>query len=318
MLNFLEIKTETAKLAQRSEDEDYISKIGTWVNIAQQYLANVYDFYQELMDVYDFSSVDAIENYYMPFQFDKVLRVYDIENNKHLAVDTEFNYFDGNIANIADAIEGIPSVARVYGVSGVKRAISSSGTTVQVKSSSTSDVGGITIRIEGYLDSSKSILGYENVTVSTSAPTTYVAGVITFYKITKVSKDADSVGYITIADSSSNVLAELGQTDRVVQYKVMKLGLVPDDAYDYRVLFKQRVRKLVNNNDYPFLDSDEFIILDSLGYCYAQEKETMDRAVTMWTKANDVLNSILMNQALKHGPDYQHRMESTWMQAHRQ
>src|SRR3990167_2463665 len=154
MLNFLEIKTETAKLAQRSEDEDYISKIGTWVNIAQQYLANVYDFYQELMDVYDFSSVDAIENYYMPFHFDKVLRVYDIENNKHLNIETEFIYFDGNIANIADVTTGIPGTARVFGVSGVKRAIASTGTTVPVKSSSSSGSGGIVIRIEGYLDSS--------------------------------------------------------------------------------------------------------------------------------------------------------------------
>ena len=318
MLNFLEIKTETAKLAQRADDSNYIAKIGTWVNLSQQYLANIYDFYQELMDTYDFESVDATENYYMPFHFDKALRVYDIENNKHLNIETEFTYFDGNIANIIDVVKGIPGTARVYGTSGVKRAIATTGTTVQVKSSSSSDTAGVVVRIEGYLNSAKTILGYENVTVSTSTPTTNVAGTTTFYKINRVSKSADTTGYITVSDSSGNVLAELGQTDRVVYYKVMKLGLIPNGAYDYRVLLKQRVRKMVNDNDYPFMEAEEFYILNSLGYCYSQEKETMNRAVTTWAKAGDVINSILMNQALKHGPDYQHKMESTWMQSHRQ
>ena len=108
MLNFTELKTEVGRLAQRVGDANYANLIGTYINLSQQYLADIYDFYQELADIHDFTSEDGVENYYMPLRFEKPLRVYDIENNKHLSADTEFNYFDGNIANIADAVEGIP------------------------------------------------------------------------------------------------------------------------------------------------------------------------------------------------------------------
>ena len=313
MLNFLELKTETAKLAQRSEDSNYVLKIGTFINITQQYVANANDYYQELMDVHNFSSVASTENYYMPLHFDKILRIYDITNDKPLSVDTEFNYFDGNIANIADSNTGIPNVARVYGVSGAKRTISSSGITTQAKSSSASDAGTI-VRLEVFLDSSKTIIGYVSITVT---GTSNVTDATTIYGIRRISKNQDTTGYITVSDSSGNVLAELGPTDRVTYYKVLKLGLIPAAAYNYRALIKQVTKKMVNDNDYPFIECDEFYILNSLGYCYAQEKETAERAQQVWAKAKDVFDTFLVNQANKHGPGYQHRIESTWMQAHR-
>ena len=253
----------------------------------------------------------------MPNDFDQPLRIYDLTNKKPIKIKTEVEYFDANIANIADAIEDKPSEARMFGTSGIAGVIGASGTTLKAKSSSSSEATNIIVRIEGYIDSSKTILDYENITIPTSAPDTYVSGTKTFYEVVHISKDIDTTGYIIIANSSSTVLSNLSPTDRVMQHKIMKLGKIPDAVYSMRSLYKRKIRKMINDNDYPFFDADDYFIFDSVGWAYAQEKESLDRANIAWQQAQKALLNTIGNIDRGLGPDYQHKFVSMWAQAHK-
>lgn len=318
MYNFTELKDNCAVILQRSDDANYKTKIGVWLNLSHDFLFNIYDYWGELQDEHNFTTVDGQEDYYMPTHFDKPLAVFDITNDTEIIPGTHEEYFRANISNVADATEGKPTSFRLYGVYGVKRQVPTAGSIVRVKSSSSADTAGAIVRVEGYLDSALSIIGYENITVSTSTPTTNVLGTTTFYKIIHISKSADTTGYITLTDSSSNTLAEIAPNERVLFHRRMKLGLIPDaSTYNIRVLFKRKKNKLISDYDYPFVDADDYMILNSVGYGLAEEKETYDKAVTMWKKAEEALGVILRNQQSKLGPAFQHKITSMWAQAHR-
>lgn len=317
MKTFKELKDNIAVLVQRSGDSDYVAKIGVWVNLSLEFLYNSYDYYPELEGIYNFTSVASQESYGMPNDFDKPFRVYDITNDREIDIDDEFTYFDANIANIADATEGEVSKIRFYGVRGSREPIGSSGITVQAKSSQSESSANATIRIEGYVDAAKTILDYEELTVTGTSFTAATSN--TFYEITHISKDIDTNGYITIADSSSNTIATMASWERVLVHRIAKLGLIPDDAAtNFRVLYKRKYRKLVNDNDYPFVDADDFIILNAWGYALAQEKETVDRAQVTWNKASESLAKIFQNKVGSLGPSFQHKVVSQFLISHTQ
>src|SRR3990167_592250 len=316
MLNFLELKTKVGELVQRSTDTDYLTKIGTWIQLSHKLLSEIYDYYIELRGIYNFNAADGQENYPLPNRFDKPFRLYDLTNKKEILPETEEEYFDDNIANIANATEGKPDKYRLYGTTGSMTAISTSGDTVQVKSSSSSDTGSIIIRIEGYIDSAKLIGDYENITVSASSPTTFVAGTKTFYEITHISKSANTTGYITIANSSGTTLEYLAPNERIARHKILKLGLIPNATILMRLLFKKTVQELVNDYDYPFIECDRYLIMDTLGWSLKQDTKDQ-QAEFAWGKAAEALKIILLNQANKLSPKYQHKIVSKWMTAHR-
>jgi len=318
MYNYRELQEKVAVLVQRSNDSDYKNKIGVWLNLSQSFLADSYDYYTSLQETYDFNTADGTEEYPMPNNFNIPLRIVDLDNNNVLNIITEEEYIDSFISNIDNTdAEGVPNVARISGVSGTLTQISSSGDTVKVKSSSSSD-GGEVIRIRGYLDSNHLIEGFEDITISATNPTTYASGTTTFYKILHVSKSEDTTGYITIANSSDVVLDYLGPVDRVARHKIVKLGdSVPDDTYSMRVLYKRIVPKMVNNNDYPFIECDNFLILDAWAWALSQDKETMPHAVQVWAKAKEALMEILSKENNSLGPDFEHKIISRWTKSHR-
>ena len=314
MRNYSEIKTEVAKLVQRSDDSSYVADIGTWVNMIVEYAYNIYDYWPELQDIYSFTSVDGRMNYQMPNVFDKPFRVYDITNDRLITPFTEETYRDGNMQAVNDLTEGVPDTYRLFGVSGITGNMPTAGSIIKVKSSSASDTS-VVVRVEGYIDSAKTILDFENITVT---GTSYVSGTKTFYKVTHLSKAADSIGYFTVVDSSDNVLNYLSSLDRVMRHRIMRLGPVPDaSTYSYEILFKRRFTKLVNDNDYPFIAADDYIILGAAGYALSQSKEQSGIAESFISKSKDSLSVLLTNVQNSLGPDFQHKMGTTWDSAHR-
>jgi hypothetical protein len=316
MLNFGELKAQAAILAQRSGDADYVTKIGSWMSLSHQLLSEIYDYWFDLQDIYNFTTVDGTEAYALPNRFDKPLRLLDLTNKKTIHPQTEEEYTDLNLGNIVDADEGIPDKFRIFGTQGVTTQIASTGKTVQAKSSSASDTGAYTVRVTGYIDSALLIEDSEDITISTSSPTTYVAGSKTFHKITQVSKSADTTGYITLADSDSTVLEYLAPKERVARHKVLKLGLIPASAYSMRLMFKKKANKLSNDGDYPFTECDRYLIMDTLGFALAQDKDKVG-AEQAWKEAEKSLKFLLQNQSNKLGPDYQHEVLSKWASAHK-
>lgn len=318
MYNFSELKSKVGIILQRNED-DYITKIGDWVNFAQEYAYRAYDYYAELEDSVAFSTVNGTQSYYMPSSFDKPLRVYNMTNPNKLTIWTEESYFDSSIGAIANADTGTPAKARLYGISAVQALISSQGVTCKAKSSSLSDTGSIVVRIEGYIDAAMSVVDYENITIASGTPTTYATATSpkTFYKITRVTKSADTFGYITLATSTGTVLALIASTERQSRYPVMNLGLTPDAVYSMFCLFKRRINKMVDDNDYPFIDMDEFYVNYAVGFGLSEGKETQSRAEQLWQRADKVLLDVIRNQQTRLGEDFQHKMVSKSSQAHR-
>lgn len=318
MLNFGELKTKVSELAQWSDSSDYKTKIGVWLNLAHRILAQSYDYYTELQKTHNFTTVADQEDYPLPNIFSKPFRLYDLTDNIHLKFDTtEEEYFDGHIEAIADADTGSPNTPRIYGTTPVTTQVASTGDTLQVKSSSSSDTGGIIVRVEGYVDSSKLIIDYEEITVSTSSPTTYVSGTKTFYEITHLSKSENTTGYVTLADSSSNVLGYLPANERISSLKILKLGLIPDSANSMRLLYKAKTREMVSDYDYPFIDADNYLILEAWAWAVSQDKEMIGRALTIWNKAKEALYRLIADQNTKLGPEHQKKIDSVWSKSHR-
>lgn len=122
----LELEQKTAELAQRvtyktdgtvdTYDAVFLAQAGVWLQLSEIFLSEIYDYWIELQDTHNFSSIIGQEAYDMPSDFDKPLRIYDLTNKKKITIITEEIYSDGNIANIANGTTGTPDKARLFGV----------------------------------------------------------------------------------------------------------------------------------------------------------------------------------------------------------
>lgn len=316
MYNFGEIVSRIQVLSQHVNDSDYATKIKTWANLGQDFAFNAYDFWSELQAIYEFSSANTVEKIFLPTDFDKPFRLYDYTNNNKLSWLTREAYVDANLSSVSAGSTGQPMFASLYGISAVAYENTSSFT-VKVKSSSSSDNGSIVVRVEGWLDSAKTILGHEDITLSVSSPTTYVAGANTYYGLTRIVKSSDTVGFVTIADSTGQVLATISPYDSQSRYPVLYLGPIPNATISYKSMYKRRIHKMVDNNDYPFADLDDYLICYGTGFAFMEEKESQARADDMFKKANDFLMTAIRNQQAKMGTDYQQKFVPSTAQAHR-
>ena len=314
MYNFEELKTNVGYFLQRSSDADYIAnQIPVFINLSLKHLYDSSDLFDELKGKHNFTTVDGTGKYYLPSDFGKATRLYDITNDRPLTPKQREEYYDGNIAAVADEDEADAQYYYVDEVVGVKVQVATTGDTVKVVSSNNGDSQ--ICRIEGYIDSALTILGFENITLSgTSAK----SGTTTFYKITHFSKSADSAGYITLQNSSGTTLAVLSDIERVAHYTAIELGKIPDDDdTDMRMLYKKRFRKLVNNYDYPFIQADDFLIYYSTYLGFIQTKEPIEKIMSMKASADNALGKIMLNQYTKLGSGYQHKATASIMDAHR-
>lgn len=319
MFTFGELITNVGTLAQRSGDSTYALKIPIWLNMAQSYAANKYDFWSELQALpWDFTTVNAQERYYLPSDFDKPFRIFDLTNNKKLAMATREEYYDANISNISAQTTGVPDTAMLYGINAIAR-LPTTSFTVKAKSSNASDINNFVVRVEGFIDSAKTILGYTNITISSSSPTVYVSdpNAVSFYQITRVTKSGDTVGFFTLADNSNNILATIPPNDRESRYPVLYLGLIPNGTFNYEILYKRKIKKLIDNNDYPFADMDDFLTMYSVGMAYNEEKETQPRADSMFSLAEKFLNEAIRNEQNKLGTNFQNKITNATSQSHR-
>jgi len=318
MLNYSELKLAVARIVQRDNetvptgDTAFSTKIGDWVNFAQDNLANSYDYFPQLQGVFNFATVADQEDYFMPADFDKPLRIYDITNDNKLTMNTEVGYFDSNIANIIDVNTGQPQTARLYGTKGIKRALATAGSVISVVSSDAADTTQV-VRIEGYIDSDDETLAFEDITLTGTSTAT---GSTTFYDIPRLSKSADTTGFVTVTDASANEIAVMTSIDRVMEYNVLKLGLIPDAAYNMRTLYKRRIRKLVDDNDYPFIDADNFYVSEAAGFAKQYDRDT-EQATLHFNKAAEARNMLIINIQNGLGPDFQHKFATQFSQAHR-
>lgn len=303
-------------LGQHSGDQDYRNKAKIWANLAQSHAFYAYDFWLELQENYTFASTSGVEKVFMPSNFDKPTRLWDFTNNNKMSWITREAYVDANTASVADGVTGQPQQAMLYGVNAVS-VEPSSFFTVQVKSSSMADSGGFTVRVEGWLDAAKTILGHEDIAIDTANPTTYVAGTMTYYGITRFVKSGNTQGSIILATSTPTILATIAPYDRQSRYPVIYLGLIPNAAINYHITYKGRMHRMVEDNDYPFAELDDFITFYGCGMSFTQEKESQSRAEQMFKKADECLLLAIRNSMAKMGTAYQHKAVPSMAQAMR-
>lgn len=321
MYTFQDTYTGVAVLVQRDQDQTFLTKCQRWVNMGATIAFNMYDYWQELQTpMTQFTSVSGQETYYMPSNFDKPTRLYDYTNDKKLTIQTREEYLDANIATVALKTTGVPQYGMIYGVSAVNF-VETSSFKVQAKSSNALDNQGYIVRVEGWLDPAQTILGYTNITLSTSSPTSYVIdpNTTTFYGVTRITKSGDTNGYITLADQSGtpNVLGTVAPVDRESRYPILFLGLIPNGSYNYGGTYKRRIKKMTDPNDYPFAEISDFLHMYALGWAYMEEKETVPRAQVAWDKAKELLDMQIRNEQDKLGPDFQHKFVPSTGQTHR-
>lgn len=227
MYTYIQLQRKCAELTQHvsydssgtaTYDTNFLTKIATWLNLSQKAISEGYDFWTELQTTYNFSSADGQEAYSMPSDFDKPYKLIDLTNKKEISFISEEEYVEGHIANIADADEGTPAYARIYGVSS--------------------------------------------------------------------------------------------------RLKQLKLGLIPDAVYSYRLWHKKIAADMSADDDYPFVDADRYFIFDACGYAWKWDGAT-EKANFSWAKAKEALISLLQNQGNKLGQDYQHKIVSKWAETHR-
>ena len=227
MYKFLTLKQKSAELTQHvnydsagtaTYDENFLFKIGTWLNLAQKRLAERYDFWVELQGIHNFNTANTTESYDMPANFDKPFKVIDLDNELELTPITEEEYTEGHISNIANTDKAQPTYYRIYGVSA-----------------------------------------------------------------------------------------------RLVQ---MKLGLIPDDAYSMRVLYKKVPADMSGDDDYAFMDADRYLIFDCCFFALLWEREK-EKAGIAQQMAEGAYKDLMNNNMRKLGTSYQRKMESKFLGAHR-
>lgn len=318
MYTLSELVNNASILAQRQGDTTYATNFPIWLNMGQMYAANKYDFWSELQSTYNFASVGNQEQYYMPSDWDKPTRIFDLTNNLKPTMITREQYFDANISTISNAQVGVPQYAMLYGISAINY-VPTSSFTIQVKSSSIADNSNPVCFIEGWLDPDMTIMGSTSITINSASPTTYVPdpNAVSFYGITRFTKSESTTGFISLADNSNNLLATIAPVDRESRYPVLYLGLIPQSAYNYRTMYKRKVKRMVNDNDYPFADMDDFLTTYAASYAYSQEKETAERAAQLLGVADKLLAEAIRNEMDKFGTSYQQKFTNQTAQSHR-
>lgn len=305
-------------MAQRQGDASYAANFPIWLNMGQMYASNKYDFWSELQSTYNFASSANQETYYMPSDFDKPTRIFDLTNNIKQTMITREQYFDANISTISNAQIGVPQYAMLYGINAIN-VIPSSSFVVQVNSSSAADNANPVCFIEGWLDAAQTIMGSTSITINSANPTTYVVDPnnVSFYGITRFTKSANTTGFISMQTTGSVLLATIAPVDRESRYPVLYLGLIPQGVYNYRTMYKRKVKRMVNDNDYPFADMDDFLITYAASYAYSQEKETAERAASMLAESEKLLDMAILNEMNKFGVNYQQKFQNLTAQSHR-
>lgn len=171
---------------------------------------------------------------------------------------TEKGFYDTSVQVIN---EGVSTHYHMWGDDMVLRQ-PNSGSVMRISSSSSSDTSkNITIfgTVSGYPD-------YEVITTNGSNGTTAVSGTKTFTSIERVTKDASTVGRITVDCNSAAVtvaVLPVGDSTGDIVYKKVKIFPLPNAIYPIRVQHYKDVWRLVNDGDMHELggDFDEAIIL---------------------------------------------------------
>lgn len=197
---------------------------------------------------YQFSTTAGTEDYVMPADFGKPLKVYDLTNGCELTQISQQEWVDKYVATI-----NTQGDVQKYFVtnSPVQKQPSSAGTFSVVSSDSGDGAAKVYAK---FLDANNQI-DYEELTLN---GTTTVTSTKSASRFLGLAKNEDTAGYITVTRGSDTV-AVLSREDRETRYKVMRLISIPNSAITVEVVYLQGFIPLENDYDSPTIDCGDAI-----------------------------------------------------------
>lgn len=242
------------RLKQESRSSTFVEDHGRELSLAARHHVNVERKWRETFFNGTFSTVANQSDYIMPHRVDRFVNVWHQEYERYQPINimpAMLFYQSGlNTSTSNYPVVGIQDLTN-----GVTENISTAST-ISVVSTSTSDVGQITIFgvVSGSLDK-------ETVTLT---GTTAVTTTKTFSEVHRISKGFSSVGRITLsAGSTTLAVLPAGHFYNSLRYLRLKLHPIPSAAITIYYIAAEKQYDLVDDEDTPIVssDHDEAILL---------------------------------------------------------
>lgn len=202
---------------------------------------------------------------------------------------------------------GNPLYYRIWEDEGVST-ITTANSTIKVSSSSASDGSSIKISIVGY--DTNNILQSEvlslNGTTEVTSSTTFASG-----RLLKISKSAQTVGNITIVQTSSSAtILILGKEERAARFKVIGLYPIPTSSFTLYLEYYTRIRQLVNASDVPDVPENWIWVVKqgALSKIYQYQNKPNDYTATQAVYAAGIRSMVKSDLMI---PDYIPELRNT-------
>lgn len=175
-----------------------------------------------------------------------------------------------------DILTNIPTAYRMWGMDGVIEQLKQASV-ITIASSSSSDTNiSITVFgiVSGYPD-------FEIITTNSSNGTTSVLGVKSFSSVERVTKNATSLGRITVSGNSAQdtvAVFPVGNTTSGPRYTKVQVYPLPSQVFPINVFYYKLPYMLVNDNDVSELGEEfsEAIILLATAKLKAEQNQSED------------------------------------------
>ncbi len=250
-LNFSELRDTLTELGGH-DDSDFVNMTNRAINrVMHRLLSEVNQ--DEVSFESSLVTVASTAKYGMPADVSRVVNVEDTSNARRLN-EMSKDEFDRRYPGTTTS--GQPRGYYVLGTRAVEKNLAAAGT-ITVESSSASDATNFSVRIEGK-NANRVILSEKltmnGTTAVTSSHSYATDGILTISK----SANAGSTwtGFVTVKDSSGNVIAYLAQPTDISRYLWVEFYPIPDSILTLTVRAVERVPDLVNDEDVPRLHED--------------------------------------------------------------
>jgi len=248
--SFSVIKTNVASEVQDTTTS-MKSLIGNYINRRYFQILRAIN-WQNVRDDYSFDTIAKTQDYVLPDDFGKEIYTLDSTNGRELSR-----------VNMQDLVrvypDSITSTGTVYRYAILDDAVEnqpSSASTITVVSSSSSDtsqkvlIRGISGNVE--ITEELSLNGTTNVTSTNS-----------FSRIKAISKDADTVGKITVT-AGSTTIAVLAPKVLESRYKKVRLHYVPTQTLTIKMPYIIKPLPMIEDSDYPIIDIADLIEIGAM------------------------------------------------------
>jgi len=257
--SFSVIKTNVASEVQDTTTS-MKSLIGNYINRRYFQILRAIN-WQNVRDDYSFNTTSGTQDYVLPDDFGKEMYVLESTNGRELSrVDMQ-----DLVRQYPNSISSTGTVYRYVILDDAVENQPSSASTITVVSSSSSDtsqkvlIRGISGSVE--ITEELSLNGTTNVTSTNS-----------FSRIKAISKDADTVGKITVI-AGSTTIAVLAPKVLESRYKKVRLHYVPTQTLTIKMPYIIKPLPMIEDSDYPIIDIADLIEIGAMADAWRYKKQ---------------------------------------------